>query len=97
MDPHTAVGFAGALKEMAREGADRSAPHIVLGTAHPAKFSDAVRRATGNAPELPQRLQHILTANERFDILPNSTQAVAAFIAKRTRSRASSQHSRVSS
>src|SRR5256884_282924 len=55
IDPHTAVGVAVAEKEIR----DRSIPIVVLGTAHPAKFPDAVDAATGVRPPLPQWLPHL--------------------------------------
>src|SRR5262249_14453877 len=53
VDPHTAVGLVAAKKALGEERESRSM--VVLSTAHPAKFPDAVRRATGRAPELPDR------------------------------------------
>src|SRR5437763_6757035 len=49
LDPHTAVAVAVAEKE----NRDRSVPMIVLSTAHPAKFPDAVEAACGTRPALP--------------------------------------------
>lgn len=51
--PHTAVALEGLERYRAVSGDTR--PAIVLATAHPAKFPDAVRRATGEpAPRSPQ-------------------------------------------
>ena len=52
---------------------------VALATAHPAKFPDAVERATGARPALPGPLQGLLEREERFTILPNDARAVAAF------------------
>ena len=52
IDPHTAVGVAVAEKETR----DPSVPMIVLGTAHAAKFPDAVEAACGVRPPLPEWL-----------------------------------------
>jgi len=53
-DPHTAVGlFCWEAYKM--EHAE-PAQGLVLATAHPAKFADVVRKATGSAPPLPDRL-----------------------------------------
>ena len=49
---------------------------VVLSTAHPAKFPDAVLKATGKKPELPQRLHHILYAPEFYTKLPNDLKVV---------------------
>jgi threonine synthase len=53
---------------------------VTLATAHPAKFPDAVEKASGVRPQLPSRLSHLLNAKERFTILPNSATAVRDFI-----------------
>ena len=65
-DPHTAVGLhvARAL------GLGRDRPVVCLATAHPAKFPDAVERATGSRPPLPDRLADLFERPERFDVLP---------------------------
>ena len=75
LDPHSAVGFAAALRAKASDSA-----MVTLATAHPAKFPDAVEKASGIRPHLPQRLSHLLNAKERFTILPNSATAVRDFI-----------------
>ncbi len=57
VDPHTAVGCA-AASDALRAGL--GGPVIVLSTAHPAKFTDVVERATGRTPEMPDRLARCL-------------------------------------
>jgi threonine synthase len=56
----------------------------VLGTAHPAKFPDAVERATGRHPALPAHLADLLGRPERFTVLPNAVDAVERFIRDRS-------------
>lgn len=71
-DPHTAVGL-----RVARDlGLGRDRPVVCLATAHPAKFPDAVERATGEQPALPARLADLHDRTERFDLLPASLSAV---------------------
>jgi threonine synthase len=65
LDPHTAVGLHGA--RAARR--DPQVPMITLATAHPAKFPDAVERATGRRPELPPFLAELFDRPERYDRL----------------------------
>jgi threonine synthase len=77
LDPHTAVGYAVARNHT------RPSPMITLATAHPAKFPDATEAASGVRPGLPSRLSGLMTAPERFKVLPNSTEAVKAFIRER--------------
>ncbi len=75
VDPHTAVGLAAAEREGTSKG-----PMVVLGTAHPAKFPGAVRRALSLEANMPERLQDCLGKPERFAALPNSPTAVADYI-----------------
>ena len=57
IDPHTAVGVAAARAALRR---DPATPVVALATAHPAKFPDAVERATGERPALPPHMRGIL-------------------------------------
>ena len=53
---------------------------VVVSTAHPAKFSDAVQRATGSVPELPARAAHVLELPERLYRLDPSLEALEAML-----------------
>jgi threonine synthase len=77
IDPHTAVGVAAAEKVRS------DGPVVVLSTAHPAKFPDAVRRATGQIPALPPRLSGLLDAREKLDVLGADLGLVRRYIAAR--------------
>jgi threonine synthase len=72
LDPHTAVGYAVARQKRG----DRRIPMIVLSTAHPAKFPDAIRLATGELPPVPPRLAALATLPERCVTLPNDVAAL---------------------
>ena len=76
-DPHTAIGTAAAL---AVPPTDPAVPIVVAATAHPAKFPDAVRQATGFAPPLPPRLADLYERPERLTRLPAELDAVEAFV-----------------
>jgi threonine synthase len=76
LDPHTAVALAVAEKEH-RAG---DAPMVVLSTAHPAKFPDAVEAACGVKPGLPDWLGDLNTRPERVTVLPADQMAVERFI-----------------
>ena len=77
IDPHTAVGVAGAQ----RAGSGRrGAPMVVLSTAHPAKFPEAVRAAAGVAPPMPKAAHGLAGRPERIDRLPADLEAVKAYI-----------------
>jgi threonine synthase len=79
-DPHTAVGLA-VSKRFLTSGV----PMITLATAHPAKFPEAVRAATGQEPALPDSLSDMMDRRECFTTLANDRAAVEKFIAGHTR------------
>jgi threonine synthase len=54
-----------------------------LATAHPAKFPDAVEKASGQRPGLPPRLAPLMMAEERVEVLANNAEVVKAFILER--------------
>jgi len=76
LDPHTAVAVAVAEKE----SRDPAIPMVVLGTAHPAKFPDAVEAACGVRPPLPERFSDLMQRKERVTVLPADEAAVERFI-----------------
>jgi threonine synthase len=83
IDPHSAVAVAAARAELAAtEFADETGatPMIALASAHPAKFPDAVERATGIRPVLPPALAEIMERRERITALPNDAGVVARFV-----------------
>jgi threonine synthase len=79
IDPHTAVGVA-AGRACRR---DPAVPMVMLATAHPAKFPEAVAEATGVTPELPPALADLLTRPEQFDPLAGDLATLKAFIRTR--------------
>ena len=79
VDPHTAVGIA-AARAKADTLDDPNTPVIALATAHPAKFPDAVEKATGIRPALPARMADLYGRQERIAILPNELARVQAFV-----------------
>ncbi len=80
-DPHTAVGLAAAARE---ENAPAS-PMIVLATAHPAKFPAAMEKAVARLATVPERLQKVLSGDERYATLDGNADAVRRFITERAR------------
>ncbi|HWB49913.1 MAG TPA: threonine synthase [Stellaceae bacterium] len=97
IDPHSAVAVAAARARLnddrlndnrLNDDRDGGAPMVALATAHPAKFADAVERATGVRPPLPPALGEIMERPERVTVLPNDIAAVARFIRERARLRA---------
>ncbi|MEK9752763.1 MAG: threonine synthase, partial [Rhodospirillaceae bacterium] len=79
LDPHSAVGLAAARARRQ----DTSVPMVVLATAHPAKFPDAVEQASGVRPALPPHLADLMTRDERVNVLANDLDALRAFIVER--------------
>lgn len=76
VDPHTAVG----IKAARNCNANKSIPMITLSTAHPAKFSNAIKAAGLETPELPPHLQGLLEKEERYTVVPNQLDAVTSFV-----------------
>ncbi len=79
IDPHTAI----ALHAARNSGVSADVPVVTLATAHPAKFPDAVERATGVRPSLPQRVSQLFDREERFDVLPGEYDAVREYVLAR--------------
>jgi threonine synthase len=74
-DPHTAIGIAAA-----RALPCKHVPTVAAATAHPAKFPDAMERATGRRPPLPNHLADLYEREERFSTAPNDLDAVEAAV-----------------
>ncbi len=85
IDPHSAVGVHAARRALA---AAPATPVIALATAHPAKFPDAVERATGVRPRLPERLSDLMERKEAIVVLPNDGRAVADYLRQTARAAA---------
>ncbi|MCC2095358.1 MAG: threonine synthase, partial [Hyphomicrobiales bacterium] len=82
IDPHTAVGVHAARKGLEK---DPATPMVVLSTAHPAKFPQAVKQATGVEAPLPAHLAGIFERKERFEVVGNDLSLVETFIRQRAR------------
>ncbi len=78
IDPHTAVAVNALRKFGFREE-----PMVVLSTAHPAKFADAVKHATGAEPPMPEGLQRVMDLPETLEILPADLSLIRHFISSR--------------
>ncbi len=75
IDPHTAVGVG-----VAQRGRRPGELVVSLATAHPAKFPEAVARATGSPPPAPLALAAVADRAERCTSLPNDAEAVKDFV-----------------
>ncbi|MSP51884.1 MAG: threonine synthase [Alphaproteobacteria bacterium] len=76
IDPHTAVGVSvGRRRHRPGDG-----PLVCLATAHPAKFSDAVRQALGREPELPPEIAALGSKPERYDTIANDIDVLKDYV-----------------
>lgn len=82
LDPHTAVGVAVARAQ--KHNGAMVTPMIILATAHPAKFPDAVQQASGIHPALPAHLADLLERQERMSEVSNDVSAVKQCIENNT-------------
>ena len=74
LDPHTAIGY-GAFDKHNLKG-----NYIVLATAHPCKFPDAVFKAINLKSDLPKELEFILNEKEEYDIVENNLEKIKNYI-----------------
>ena len=74
LDPHSAIGF-GALKKVNIEG-----NNIVLATAHPCKFPEAIDKSIGIKPNLPDELKYVMGEKENYDIISNNLSKTQQYI-----------------
>ena len=79
LDPHTAIGYGAFDKH------DLSGNNIVLATAHPCKFPDAIQSAINIKADLPNDLKFVLYEKENYDILENDFEKVKEHIKERSR------------
>jgi threonine synthase len=77
IDPHTAAGWAAAETHAS---SDREM--VVVSTAHPAKFPDAVQAATGVRPELPPDLADLFEREERTGTIDPTLEALSALLSR---------------
>ncbi|PPR45068.1 MAG: Threonine synthase [Alphaproteobacteria bacterium MarineAlpha5_Bin11] len=74
-DPHTATGLS--IIEKLKEPSN---PLVSLACAHPAKFADTIKKATGKDVDYPDSLKKIFEKEEKFNILDNDYESVKTFI-----------------
>ena len=86
--PHTAVGIVAARRFLGETGHTTTAPEndrsrvrvVSLATAHPGKFSEVIEEATGERPELPERLKDALTKKKSAAEIGNTIEALKRFL-----------------
>ena len=74
LDPHTAIGYGAFDKH------DLKGNNIVLGTAHPCKFPDAILKAINLKSDLPDELKFILDQKENYGIIENNLKEIKKYI-----------------
>ncbi|MDA9065000.1 threonine synthase [Candidatus Pelagibacter sp.] len=74
LDPHSAIGF-GSLNKVNLEG-----NNIVLATAHPCKFPEAIEKSIGIKPALPDELKYVMDEKENYDIISNNLSKTQQYI-----------------
>jgi threonine synthase len=74
LDPHTAtaVGASNKIKN--------DSDTIVLGTAHPYKFLETIKKATGKEIKPPKQFLNISDKDEKYDILENKVSEIKKYI-----------------
>ena len=77
IDTHTADGLKVALEHRSKQ-----TPMLVLETALPAKFEDALVEALGEIPSRPESLNGIESLPQKFTVMDASPETIKAFIAK---------------
>ena len=80
IDPHSAVGLAGARQARASGLVSQDTPIISLACAHPAKFPDAVKSACGIYPDLPEHLANLMQRDDAMLTAENDMEAVQALL-----------------
>ena len=74
LDPHSAIGF-GSLNKVNLEG-----NNIVLATAHPCKFPEAIDKSIGIKPDLPDELKYVMGEKENYEIISNNLSKTQQYI-----------------
>jgi len=77
IDPHTATAFKSA--EIHSTGEEM----LVLGTAHPCKFPESVKEATGVEPKIPESIKNILNKKESYATLDDNIDVIKTHILER--------------
>ena len=75
-DPHTSTGLYVLLEK------DANLPWVSLACAHPAKFGNAIEKATGEPPVLPKDLSKLFDKEEKMTILDNNKDILKSLILK---------------
>lgn len=81
MDPHTAVGYR-ALEKFRHAGDTEENPSVIMSTAHPAKFIEAIKNALGLEITIPDRLQEVLDRKKLSTPMSADYKDLSSFLSK---------------
>ncbi len=79
MDPHTAVAFS-ALERYRRSENHLEKPGIVLSTAHPVKFLEAIENALDKEIGIPSNLQELMEKKKSSTLISSDYKELASFL-----------------
>tara|TARA_B100000965_G_scaffold405621_1_gene440411 strand:- start:1346 stop:2725 length:1380 start_codon:yes stop_codon:yes gene_type:complete len=77
LDPHSAIGY-GAFDKV-----NISGNNIVLATAHPSKFPEAIKNSINLKADLPDELKFVMNEKENYDVIDNKVDMVKEYIRER--------------
>ncbi len=77
LDPHSAIGYS-AFDKINLDG-----NNIVLATAHPCKFPDAIKKAIDIKADLPKELMFVMDEKENYDLIDNDVEKIKQHIKER--------------
>ena len=84
-DPHSAIGLDAAFSARKDKILPNNTPIISLACAHPAKFPDAVEKAIGIRPQLPEHLQDLMDREESKKDIDGTVEATKRLIIENKR------------
>ncbi len=76
LDPHTAIGV-GAAKKLSFNDC------VVLSTAHPCKFPEAIKNSINLKADLPDELMFVMDEKENYNIVDNEVEKIKQHIKER--------------
>tara|TARA_B100000029_G_scaffold139347_1_gene134452 strand:+ start:4543 stop:5919 length:1377 start_codon:yes stop_codon:yes gene_type:complete len=74
LDPHTATAV-GASKKIKSES-----EILILGTAHPYKFLETIKKASSKKINMPEQIKKLIDKKEKYDVLENKISEVKNYI-----------------
>jgi threonine synthase len=74
LDPHTATAIGASNKIKSNYET------IIVGTAHPYKFLETIKKATGKQVDTPKQFSNLLDKKEKYDIIENKVSDIKNYI-----------------